>query len=151
MMSGFFFRGDWGLGAAVAVAFALEAALFSFESPVILRDGRIALLQPPGSVGSCLALRCLRRSLQYLLLPRPRLALLFRGRRVALDDVWMVFIQVLADAEAVGVAGRVEHHEVGVGELISEVVEIEKAQVRERRNLQVSQTVDETKNWRSTP
>ena len=36
-------------------------------------------------------------------------------------------------------------------ELISEVVEIEKAQVRERRNLQVSQTVDETKNWRSTP
>ena len=114
MMSGFFFRRDWGLGAAVAVAFALEAALFSFESPVILRDGRIALLQPPRSVCSCLALRCLRRSLQYLLLPCPRLTLLLSGRRVALDDVRMVFIQVLADAEAVWVAGRVEHHEVRI-------------------------------------
>ena len=111
MMSGFFFRRDWGLGAAVAVAFALEATLFSFESPVILRDGRIALLQPPGSVCPCLALRSLRSSLQYLLLPC--LALLLSWRRMALH-VWMVFIQVLADAEAVWVAGRVEHHEVRI-------------------------------------
>ena len=36
-------------------------------------------------------------------------------------------------------------------ELISEVVEIEKAQVTEGRIHQVSQTVDETKNCRSTP
>ena len=36
-------------------------------------------------------------------------------------------------------------------ELISEVVEIEKAPVEKGRILQVSQTVDETKNWRNTP
>ena len=105
-----------GLRAAVAVAFALEATLFSFESPVVLRRqanrsapasrlGRLlpcAPLSPPlGSSISC--------------------SLAHASRCSSVGGVWLWMTsgwsssRSLADAEAVGVAGSVEHHEIRVG------------------------------------